>query len=291
MSGFDNDVVYGSNVDFSGNSNVSAQITLDGQLLIGSAAVPNIRVGTLTAGPGITITNGAGTISIGVTSGGVVLETLTGNTGGTVSPTANNINTLGTGSITIAGSGSTLTTQLTGLTNHAVLVGAGTATITKVGPTATAGQILQSAGASADPAFSTAAYPVTAGTTGNVITSDGTNFVSSTPTGGGFIWSEITGTSQSAAVGHGYVANNAGLVTITLPASFALGDVIRIAGLGTGLWSLVANTGNIINFGSFPTSAGGSLTATNRYDAIEVVGLITNTTWGVISSIGNLTIA
>lgn len=95
------------------------------------------------------------------TSGTGILNTLTGNTGGAISPTAGNINTLGTGSITIAGAGSTLTTQLTGLTNHAVLVGAGTATITKVGPTATIGQVLQSAGAAADPAFSTATYPLT----------------------------------------------------------------------------------------------------------------------------------
>ena len=90
-------------------------------------------------------------------------ETLTGNSGGAVSPTLNNINTVGTGSITIAGNPgtSTLTTQLTGLTNHAVLVGAGTATITNVGPTATSGQVLQSQGAAADPAFSTATYPST----------------------------------------------------------------------------------------------------------------------------------
>lgn len=94
-------------------------------------------------------------------SGTGILKTLTGNSGGAISPTAGNINTLGTGSITIAGSGSTLTTQLTGLTNHAVLVGAGTATITNVGPTATAGQVLQSAGSSADPVFSTATYPST----------------------------------------------------------------------------------------------------------------------------------
>lgn len=89
------------------------------------------------------------------------LKTLTGNSGGAISPVASNINTVGTGSITIVGSGSTLTTQLTGLTNHAVLVGAGTATITSVGPTATAGQVLQSAGSSADPVFSTATYPAT----------------------------------------------------------------------------------------------------------------------------------
>lgn len=84
------------------------------------------------------------------------IKTLTGNSGGAISPTANNINTLGTGSITIAGSGSTLTTQLTGLTNHNVLVGAGTATITNVAPSATSGIPLVSNGSSADPSFTTA---------------------------------------------------------------------------------------------------------------------------------------
>ena len=95
------------------------------------------------------------------TSSTGVLNTLTGDSGGAISPTAGNINLLGSGSITTVGSGSTITTQLTGLTNHAVLVGAGTTTITKVGPTATSGQVLQSAGLAADPAFSTATYPST----------------------------------------------------------------------------------------------------------------------------------
>lgn len=84
------------------------------------------------------------------------LKTLTGNSGGAIAPVANNINTVGTGSITIAGAGSTLTTQLTGLTNHNVLVGAGTATITNVAPSATSGVPLISQGAAADPVFGTA---------------------------------------------------------------------------------------------------------------------------------------
>lgn len=49
--------------------------------------------------------------------------------------------------------------------------------------TATAGQMLRS-GASAAPTWSTATYPATAGTSGNVLTSDGTNWVSSAPSGG-----------------------------------------------------------------------------------------------------------
>ena len=83
---------------------------------------------------------------------------MTGNSGGAISPTAGNINTVGSGSITVAGAGSTLTTQLTGLTNHAVQVGAGTATLTQVGPTATTGAVLQN-NAGADPSYSTASYP------------------------------------------------------------------------------------------------------------------------------------
>lgn len=46
--------------------------------------------------------------------------------------------------------------------------------------TATAGQMLRS-GSSGAPSWSTATYPATASTSGNVLTSDGTNFISSAP--------------------------------------------------------------------------------------------------------------
>ncbi len=48
--------------------------------------------------------------------------------------------------------------------------------------TATAGQIVRS-GASAAPTWSTATYPATAGSSGNVLTSDGTNWTSAAPSG------------------------------------------------------------------------------------------------------------
>jgi len=66
-------------------------------------------------------------------------------------------------------------------TNHDVLIGAASNGITSVGP-GSAGQVLQSGGASADPTYSTATYPATAGTSGKILISDGTNIVSSTPT-------------------------------------------------------------------------------------------------------------
>lgn len=131
---------------------------INGQLPIGSTGLDPV-LSTLTAGTGISITNGAGSITI-ATNGSSTLNTLTGNTGGAISPTLGNINTIGSGSITVSGSGSTLTTQLTGLTDHAVLVGAGTDTITKIAATANTGAVLQN-NSGADPSYSTATYPST----------------------------------------------------------------------------------------------------------------------------------
>jgi hypothetical protein len=54
----------------------------------------------------------AGSLSSGGGGGGS-LNTLTGNTGGAVNPTASNINVIGSGNITTTGSGSTLTISQT----------------------------------------------------------------------------------------------------------------------------------------------------------------------------------
>ena len=136
---------------------------------------------TLLGGTGVTISNADGTtgnstISVSGSSIGAITS-ITGDSGGAETPLAGNFNVLGSGSITTVGSANTETVQLTGLTNHSVLIGAGTSTITKVGPTATAGQVLQSGGASADPAFSTATYPSTT-TINQILYSSSANVVS-----------------------------------------------------------------------------------------------------------------
>jgi hypothetical protein len=63
MPGFNNGVVWADNVRFDGSA-YPGQVTTDGQLLIGSTVAPNIRVSTLTAGPGVGIVNGSGSITI-----------------------------------------------------------------------------------------------------------------------------------------------------------------------------------------------------------------------------------
>ncbi len=204
-------------------------------------------------------------------TGAGAAETLTGNSGGAVSPTLNNINIVGTGSLTIVGSPgtSTLTTQLTGLTNHAVLVGAGTATITNVGPTATAGQVLQSAGSSADPVFSTATYPATT-TINQILYSSSNNVV-------GGISASIDGVLISSHTGIPSWLANSGTPGFILTANSgappswqtasASGAITTITGNSGGAESPSAGNFNILGTGSI-TVAGSANTET-----VQLTGL------------------
>lgn len=113
------------------------------------------------------------------------------------------------GTAVVAGGG---TGQVT-LTNHGVLVGAGTAAITQLAA-GSAGQVLQSGGASADPAYSTATFPSTATSTGTVLRADGTNWVATTATYPNTVTaSNILYGSASNVVSGLATANNGTLVT------------------------------------------------------------------------------
>lgn len=89
----------------------------DGEIIIGSSAGSPLAA-TITAGTGITVTNGHNSITLSV-NGSVVGETITGNDGTALSPTAGNWNIDGNGvigsgvstagNIYTTGSGSTLT--------------------------------------------------------------------------------------------------------------------------------------------------------------------------------------
>ena len=59
-------------------------------------------------------------------------------------------------------------------------------------------------------------------------------------------WQVVAGTSQQAQTNNGYVANGATLVTITLPASANIGDLVRVSGAGAGGWKLAQNAGQSI---------------------------------------------
>jgi hypothetical protein len=115
----DESIVFTDNMSFDGTARGGKMIA-DGQLWIGATASNrannggHVRLGTLTAGTGIVVTNSAGGISI-ATNGAVVPNTITGNSGGPLSPTAGNWNILGastaagTSPVVTSGALSTLT--------------------------------------------------------------------------------------------------------------------------------------------------------------------------------------
>src|SRR5574338_54357 len=122
----------------------------------------------------------------------------------------------------------------------------------------------------------------------------GANTITIAATGmGSFAWNEETGTSANMAVNNGYIANNAGLVTLTLPATAAVGDVVRVAGKGVGGWLIAQNGGQQIIWDSVAsTTVGmtGSLSSTDQYDTVEILCTVADTTWTVLSSKGNITV-
>jgi len=70
MPGFVNATLNCENMNFSGTATSTGQFNANGQLIIGGVAAPNMAVGTLTAGAGISITNGQNSITIASTGGG-----------------------------------------------------------------------------------------------------------------------------------------------------------------------------------------------------------------------------
>lgn len=128
----------------------------------------------------------------------------------------------------------------------------------------------------------------------NIAITAGSNTITIASTGGGssFTWNTVSGTSQAMAVNNGYIANNAGLVTLTLPATAAVGDMIRVTGKGAGGWTIAQNSGQTIYFGTSTTTTGvgGSLASSQQRDGVEIVCVTANNDFNVLSAQGNLTV-
>lgn len=117
MAGFDNETVYGSNVDFTGSATVNPTILTNGQLIIGSTALnvggTHINIGMITS---TTLTVGYSTPNITIEAGATVPTTFVTNAGNAI-PALNILNVLGGTGITTAGAGNTITiTTMGGMT-------------------------------------------------------------------------------------------------------------------------------------------------------------------------------
>lgn len=102
----------------------------------------------------------------------------------------------------------------------------------------------------------------------------------------------VTGTTATMSAGNSYRANNASLVTLTLPSSCAVGQRIEVIGIGAGGWRIAQNSGQQIFFGNQSTTSGvtGRIDSTHRRDVLILLCVTANTEFQVISAIGNMDI-
>lgn len=277
MPGFDTgSVMYALNVDFTGNSLTSgtAQVVSNGQLLIGSTALPNIQVGT--------ITSPLGTLAIGYSAPNITIDT----TGGQSATKFLVDTTTGAG------------------TNPVVPTAAGQVTVTGGQyPTGTFGTrvITINSGAAntfaAEVQISTTSAASLATNNGVChfnsadFTIDANGFVSSRAEG--LIWQTITA-SQTLVKNNGYICiSPGGALSLALPttASSTIGDIIEVTLDGATSWTITQAAAQQIRFsGSQTTSgAGGSLASTAAGDTIRMVFQASGK-WNILSSLGNLTV-
>jgi len=234
---------------------------------------------------GLQANNGSGSfLGRTLTAGSSKINILNGN-GASGDPTIDvdqsNIDINGLSGTPLSASGGG--TGVNSPTQNSILVANGPSSMSQL--TLDNGQVLiGSTGAS--PAAST----LTAGA-GISITNEA-NSITIANTSAGFTWNNVTGTSQAMEVENGYLSNNAALVTLTLPTTADQFSRIRVVGLGAGGWLVAQNAGQTIHFDSVSTTVGtgGSLASVNQYDVIELLCVVENTTWSVVSSVGNITI-
>jgi len=128
----------------------------------------------------------------------------------------------------------------------------------------------------------------------NVTTAGSGSSLTINATGGtGVTWNIVTGTSQALSAGNGYVANNAGQVDFSLPATASVGESFYVTGMNNATgWTVSQNAGQTIHFAgsSTTTGVGGSLTSTSTRDSIGIVCVVENTDFQITASIGNITI-
>lgn len=110
--------------------------------------------------------------------------------------------------------------------------------------------------------------------------------------GSAMTYTDVTTTTQTMVAGNGYTANNAGLVTLTLPATAAYGTEMVVAGKGAGGWRISQLASQILHVTNLDstTGTGGYIASTARRDSVRLICVVANLEWEVLPTVGNITV-
>lgn len=165
------------------------------------------------------------------------------------------------------------------LTQNGVLLGNGTNAVSATAAMTDGQLLIGSTGNAPVPATLTAGLGIAITPAAGAITIAATGTVP-------FV--DQTTTSVTMAANTGYVANNAALVTLTIPAVVPFGTIFRVIGHGAGGWLVQANTGQTINMGIVSSTAAGSAASSQRYDCMTLICTVADTTFTAIAEQGNI---
>src|ERR1700678_660514 len=101
-------------------------------------------------------------------------------------------------------------------------------------------------------------------------------------------WSLISA-SQTLATNNGYICGGGATLSLALPATSAVGDLISITLDGSTGFTVTQGASQQIRLGNTQTTAGvgGSISSTAQGDTLNMVCSIADLKWNVLSSIGN----
>ncbi len=140
--------------------------------------------------------------------------------------------------------------------------------------------------------FATGVNGVSVTAAGSVVISSTGQLGTTAVAAPGITWSVITA-DQTAAVNNGYICNKGSALLLALPTTSAAGTIVRVTGINTALgFKVTQAAGQQIFFGTTQTTSGvtGFIQSSAIRDSIEMVCVVADLTWNVISSIGNPTV-
>ncbi len=99
---------------------------------------------------------------------------------------------------------------------------------------------------------------------------------------------DVTAPTMNMVTNSSYITDRASLVTLTMPITAAIGDMLIITGKGTGGWQVNQNGGQTIYLGDAQTATGstGYIASTNFGDSITLECITANTDWRAVSMVG-----
>ena len=130
--------------------------------------------------------------------------------------------------------------------------------------------------------------PNTDGTADQALITNGSGTTSWEDVGGAELtWSEITA-DTTASVGNAYICNATSEITITLPATFSQGNIIKIVGKGIGGWVVTPNTGDTLSYLNETESSTGKFSPAHVRGCCEIHVITDNSAWLITEELGDV---